>query len=301
MTATERVAIVTGATRGIGRATAVALARLGMQVVLVGRDEAALDTVRLETHAAVSTPRAFWVRADFASLASVREAAEEIAHRWPAIHVLVNNAGINSARRATSAEGYELTFAVNHLAPFLLTTLLIPALANGSPSRVINVTSVFAHVGSVRFDDLMFVRRCYSSTAAYNQSRLATAMFTLDLADRVEGLGITVNCVSPGLVATDLLREHWWSRARWLRALWGRLLLTPEQAAERVVRVATDDALSGVTGQCFAGSLRPILVPRAARRAEDRARLWSESARLTTSPDIRPARYSSRDASPSRG
>jgi len=282
----DRVCVITGATRGIGRATAIAMAKLGAQVVLVGRDETRLDAVRAEARSAANNPNVFWVRADFASLVSVRQAAEEITQRWPAVHVLVNNAGINSAHRQTSAEGYELTLAVNHLAPFLFTTLLVPSLAHGSPSRVVNVISVFAHFGRMDFDDLMYARHRYGSTAAYNRSRLATAMFTLELADRVEGLGITVNCVSPGLVATDLLREHWWSRAGWLRPFWKKVLLAPEDAAARIVRVATDDALTDVTGQCFAASLRPILMPRAARRAKARARLWTESVQLTKSPDV---------------
>jgi NAD(P)-dependent dehydrogenase (short-subunit alcohol dehydrogenase family) len=287
MTATERVAIVTGATRGIGRAVAITLARMGTQVVLVGRDEARLDAVRVEARRVTKNERVFWVHADFASLASVRAAGEEIAHRWPTIHVLVNNAGINSARRATSVDGHELTFAVNHLAPFLLTMVLVPALANGSPSRVVNVASVFAHVGRIDFDDLMFERHRYGATRAYTRSKLATAMLTIELAERVENLGIAVNCVSPGLVATDLLREHWWSRAGWLRPFWRRILLSPEDAAARIVRVATDDALAGVTGQCFAGTLRPSFMPRAAHSADARGRLWVESVRLANSPAVR--------------
>ena len=283
----DRVCVVTGATRGIGRATAIALAKLGAHVVLVGRDETMLDAVRAEAKRDAKSSHVFWVRADFSSLASVRQVAEEIAHRWAAIHVLVNNAGVNSARRTTSAEGHELTFAVNHLGPFLLTTMLVPSLARGSPSRVINVTSPFAHMGRLDFDDLMFERRRYGSTRAYTGSKLATAMFTLELAERVEGLGIMVNCVSPGLVATDLLREHWWSRAAMLRPMWKKILLTPEAAALRVIQVATDDALVEVTGHCFGATLRPILMPRAARNQVTRARLWAESARLTNSPEIR--------------
>ena len=171
---------MTGATRGIGRATALRFAQRGADVVLVARDERRLDALRLEARAA-NNDRVFWVRADFASLASVRGAAEEIAHRWPAIHVLVNNAGVNSARRAASADGHEMTYAVNHLAPFLLTTLLVPALARAAPSRIVEVTSIFAHLGRVDFDDPMFARRRYNSTSAYTQSKLANAMSSIEL------------------------------------------------------------------------------------------------------------------------
>ena len=285
----NRVCVVTGATRGIGRATAISLAKRGAQVVLVGRDEARLDEVRREAERA-SDSRVAWVRADFASLESVRHAAEEIAHRWPALHLLVNNAGMNAGQRRASAQGYELTFAVNHLAPFLLTTLLTPALTAGAPSRVVNVSSVFAHFGRLDIDDVMFERRRYSSTRAYNQSKLANAMFTMELAARLEGSGVSANCVAPGLVATDLMREHWWFGPRWLRPLWSSWLLSPDAAAARVVQVATSEALDGVTGECFAASLRPVALPRQARNAATRRALWDLSARLTATEASVPER-----------
>ena len=276
----DRVCVVTGATRGIGRATALLLAKLGAQVVVVGRDAARMDEVRREA-ARAGYADVDCVIADFASLASVRRAAGEIARRWPAIHVLVNNAGINAGRRQVSVDGFELTFAVNHLAPFLLTSLLVPALTTGAPSRIVNVTSVFAHVGGLDVDDVMFERRRYSSTRAYNQSKLATVMFTMELAERVAGSAIAVNCVSPGLVATDLMREHWWFQPRWLRSLWSGWLLSPEDAAERVIRVATSQSLDGVSGKCFAATLRPVSLPRRARDAAVRRALWDLSVRLT--------------------
>ena len=274
------VCVVTGATRGIGRATAISLAKRGAQVVLVGRDEARLDEVRGEAERA-SGSRVAWVRADFASLESVRHAAEEIAHRWPALRVLINNAGMNAGHHRASEDGFEMTFAVNHLAPFLLTTLLLPALTAGAPSRIVNVTSVFAHFGRLDPGDVMFERRRYGSTRAYNQSKLANVMFTMELAARLEGSGVSANCVAPGLVATELMREHWWFGPRWLRPLWSSWLLSPDAAASRVVQVATSDALDGVTGECFAARLRPVALPRQARNADARRALWDLSARLT--------------------
>lgn len=284
----DRVCVVTGATRGIGRATALSLAGLGAHVVLVGRDEARLDAVRVEARRQTNNQHVFWIHADFASLSSVREAAEEIAQRWPALHVVVNNAGVNSANRATSADGYELTFAVNHLAPFLLTTLLVPALTAGAPSRVVNVTSVFAHIGRIDFEDLMFERRRYNATSAYTQSKLAHVMFTMELAERLERSAISVFCVSPGLVATDLLREHWWYRLTWLRGLWSGFLHTPDGAAARIVRVVAADELSDATAQCFGKTLRPIMVPRAANDPVARNRLWDVSVELTGGPALAP-------------
>jgi len=269
-------------------------AHLGADVVLVARDERRLDEVRTEANREAGSDRVFWVRADFASLASVRGAGEEIVQRWPKIHVLVNNAGINSAAPATSVDGHELTYAVNHLAPFLLTTVLVPALARAAPSRVVEVTSIFTHMGRVDFDDPMFARRRYNSTRAYTQAKLANMMTSLELAERLEGTGITVNCVSPALVATDLLRQHWLVSLPWLRPLWRAVLLTPEQAAERIVRVATSTTLGGVTGRCFAGSDRPILTPRQARNPEARRRLWDATAALTRAPDLASSRSAAR-------
>jgi len=261
-------------------------AQRGAEVVLVGRDERLLDDTRSEVQRLAKNDRVFWVRADFASLASVRAVAEEIAHRWPAIHVLVNNAGVNSARRAASIDGHEMTLAVNYLAPFLLTTLLVPAIGRGGTSRIVNVTSIFAHLTRVDRDDLMFERRRYDSTTAYNQSKLAITMFTMELGERLAGSGIIVNGVSPGLVATDLMREHSLFTMGWLRPLWRTMLLTPEQAAERIVRVATSPASGTVTGQCFAGSDRTILVPFGARNAGARRQLWDLSAQLTRAPEV---------------
>ena len=277
--------MVTGATRGIGYATALELARRGEEVVIVGRDEQRLDATRAELQRVTANTRVFWIHADFASLASVRGAGQEIAHRWPAIHVLINNAGINAPRRMESADGHELTLAVNHLAPFQLTMLLVPALARGAPARVINVTSVFAFLGGLDLDDLMMARRRYNATRAYTRSKLANMMFTVELAGRVEAAGITVNCVSPGLVATDLLRDHWYS-VGWLRAIWSRALMTPERAAARVIRVATADALNDISGQCFATSEHPSMMPPRVRDAKARRALWDESVRLTGARDV---------------
>ena len=280
-----RVCVVTGATRGIGLATATELARRGGDVVLVGRDAVRLDVARKQIEQGASQ-RVSVIQADFASLQTVRRAAAEITERWPAIQLLVNNAGVNSAHRVATADGYEMTFAVNHLAPFLLSLLLVPSLVRGAPARIVNVTSTFAQFGRVDFDDLMPPRTRYNSTRAYNQSKLVNMMFTIELAARLTGTGITVNCVSPGLVATDLLREYASFAATWIRPIWRAVLMTPENAASRVVNVATLGAFANVTGQCFGASNRPIRIPSRAIDAEARRRLWDMSAELTNAPAL---------------
>lgn len=287
-----RVCLVTGANRGIGRATATGLARLGATVVMLARDArlaaAARDAVAGETgNRSVSV-----VAADLASFASVRAAAAEVRSRHEAVHVLVHNAGVNLARRAVSADGVELTLAVNHLAPFLLTHELLPLLRRGAAdggARVVTVTSEFERVGRIAFHNLQGERR-YVGLLAYTQSKLANALFTYELAARLDGTGVTANCVYPGLVATDLMRDRLWWSPRWLRALWGRVLLTPAEGARASLYAASAPALAGVTGRCFDDRGRPVRTSRRSRDVTARARLWRVSEALTgVSADGAPA------------
>ena len=279
-----RVCVVTGANRGIGRATAAGLARLGATVVMVVRDARLGAAARDEVRRASGNERVSLAVADLASFASIRAAAADVVARHPAVHVLVHNAGVNLARRATSADGIETTLAVNHLAPFLLTDALLPALrraaAESGEARVVTVTSMFAHFGRIAFDDLQGTRR-YVGTLAYTQSKLANVLFTYELAARLAGTGISATCVDPGLVATDLLRDRLWWSPRWLRPLWDRLLLTAEQGAEASVRAASSPELRGVTGVCLDRRGRPVRTPRRSHDVAARQRLWRASAELT--------------------
>jgi len=255
------VAVVTGASRGIGQATATALGARGATVVTLGRDASRSS-----------------VACDLASFASIRAAVAEIAARWPRIDLLVNNAGVQHLHRTTSADGIEATLAVNHLAPFLLTRLLLPCLEAAAPARVVTVSSSLARWGRIDFDDLQLTRR-YSGTRAYLQSKLANAMFTQSLAERLTARGVGAVCVYPGLVATDLLRERWWWRAAWLRPLWRALFLHPNDAAGAVVAAATMPSPN--EGCCVTLGGPAVPVPRAARDPEQRRRLWDATVRLT--------------------
>ena len=255
------VCVVTGASRGIGQSTAAALAARGATVVTLGRD-----------------PSRNTIACDLASFASIRNAAATITARWSRIHLLVNNAGVQHRHRVVSPDGIEATLAVNHLAPFLLTRLLLPSLEAAAPARVVTVSSSLARWGHIDFDDLQQSRH-YNGTRAYLQSKLANIMFSLSLADRLTKRGVTATCVYPGLVATDLLRERWWWRAAWLRPLWRTLFLHPDDAAQAVVGAAT--VAPPAVGCCVTLGGRTAPVPRPARDPDERRRLWEETVRLT--------------------
>ena len=276
-----RVCVVTGANRGLGKATALGLARLGATVVMCGRDGPRLgraaDIVRRESgNADVSS-----LVIDLRSLGSVRAGAEELGRRHLAIHVLVNNAGVSLARRAASADGFEMTFAINHLGPFLLTNLLLPLLRAGAPARVVNVTSWFERFGRIDFDDLPAERRLYRPLRAYYQSKPANVPFTYELAGRVAGTSVTVNCVDPGPVATDLVRDRPWWSPRWLHRLWRLFLLSPDAGAGAAIYAASAPEIAGVTGRCFGIGGRAKRTSRRSRDVAARKRLWDVSAALT--------------------
>ena len=218
------------------------------------------------------------IAADLASFTSIRNAAAEITARWPRIHLLVNNAGVQHRHRAESADGIEATLAVNHLAPFLLTRLLLPSLEAAAPARVVTVSSSLARWARLEFDDLQQTRH-YNGTRAYLQSKLANIMFSLSLADRLTTRGVTATCVYPGLVATDLLRERWWWRAAWLRPLWRTLFLHPDDAAQAIVGAAT--MAPPTAGCCVTLGGRSASAPRPARDPDQRRRLWDATVRLT--------------------
>jgi NAD(P)-dependent dehydrogenase (short-subunit alcohol dehydrogenase family) len=270
-----RLCAVTGATRGLGRATALALAARGASLALLVRDRAAGDQLAEEIRRAYPASDVAVIELDLASLASVRRAAAELDARYPRLHVLVNNAGVRLHRRAESAEGFEMTLAVNHLGPFLLTRLLENALRAAAPSRVVTVTSAFEHLGRIDLDDL-HLRGRYTALRAYSRSKQANILFTYALAEHLRESGVTANCVHPGLVATDLMRDL----PPWLRALYEPFLSTPERAARAIVHVATAPELATTTGVYF-DRMRPA---RSSGRSRDpvlRDRLWRVSEKLT--------------------
>lgn len=270
-----RVCVVTGATRGLGLATSTALAGMGAHVILLGRDrergERAAQRVR---EAAAPGAGASFVSLDLASLASVLAAAAEIASKHDAVHVLVNNAGVHLRSRRESTDGFEMTWAVNHLGPFLFTNQMLPQLRAAREARIVTVTSRFAILGRVK-PAVLGTPRASSGLRGYCDTKLANILFTVELARRLEGSGVTANCVHPGLVATDLMRE--WPR--WMRKTWDWSLRTLEDGAWPIVRLASSPSVAGVSGRYFVRERRAS-VPRGARGARVARELWEESERL---------------------
>ena len=209
----KRSVLVTGSTDGIGLATAIALAREGAQVILHGRTREKADRARRVVLAAVPKAALESVSGDFSSLDEVRAMAVDVLGRFERLHVLINNAGIVTKRREESRDGFELTFAVNHLAPFLLTNILLDLITRSAPARIVNVSSS-VHSGSrLDFDDLQMTRR-FDGFGAYGRSKLANVLFTFALARRLKGTGVTANALHPGVIATKLLHVNFGGGAR---------------------------------------------------------------------------------------
>jgi NAD(P)-dependent dehydrogenase (short-subunit alcohol dehydrogenase family) len=275
---TGRVCVVTGATRGIGRATAERLAGLGATLVLVSRRREDGERVASALAESRRAPRASVVTADLSSQRSIREAADVIRDRHPRLHVLVNNAGVIPPTRETTVDGLEMQFAVNHLAYFLLTNLLLDRLAAGAPSRVVNVSSGAHQGGTIDFADLQSERR-YDPVRVYGRTKLANVLFTYELARRVRAAGITANCLHPGVVATRLLADY--MKAPMVDgAIASTFGESAEQGSETSVHLAASPEVEGVTGRYFVGRKETRSSPASYDERLQR-RLWEESARLT--------------------
>jgi len=270
---------VTGATSGIGAATARALAARGATVGIVCRDLARGEATLAEIRKASPGADLRLFRADLSSQAQIRSVAAEILAAYPRIHVLVNNAGVVNLQRSTTVDGIESVFAVNHLAYFLLTRLLLDRLIESAPARIVNVAS-HAHrfVRGMRFDDLGW-EKDYAAMNVYGHSKLANVLFTQELARRLQGTGVTVNAVHPGAVATGLGQNNgWW--AQLLTKALGVFFSSPEQGAATSIWAATAPELEGVSGRYFARS-REAKTSKAASDAEAAVRLWRISEEMT--------------------
>jgi len=251
MPLSEQKILVTGATAGIGRATAMALARLGADVMVMGRSAARADEVvaAIRREAPGTSPVA--LTGDFASLAGVQALAEQVRAHWSRLDVLVNNAGGVFTRHARTVDGYERTWAVDHLAPVRLTLDLLPLLRAADAARIVTVSSMVHRGATLDLDLDHQSSERFAMMRAYGQAKLGNILFTYALARRLAGTGITATCLHPGVVASDLARGLPRLLAPVYNLAMRLLALTPEEGAATSVHLASAPELAGVTGRYF--------------------------------------------------
>jgi NAD(P)-dependent dehydrogenase (short-subunit alcohol dehydrogenase family) len=274
----RKVCLVTGATSGLGAATARALAQKGLSVVVVGRNRDRCEQVAAEI-AQTTGNEVEWLLADLSVQSQIRRLADEFTVRHDRLDVLVNNAGAIFLQRRMSADGIEMTLAVNHLAYFMLTCLLLDRLKASAPARIVSVASM-AHEGvQLDVDDLNHG----AGFPAYKRSKLANLVFTYELARRLAGSGVTANAVNPGLVRTNINANNGWV-GRLSNALvhlrYRAASIGPAEGARSIVQLATADELAGISGQYFSGGSAVPSSP-ASRDLDTAKRLWLFSERLT--------------------
>jgi NAD(P)-dependent dehydrogenase (short-subunit alcohol dehydrogenase family) len=266
-----RVCVVTGASSGIGKATANGLAELGATVVMVCRDQERGEAAKAEIEAASSARSVDLFLADLSVQSSIRLLAHVLQERYPQIHVLINNAGIASKRRSITADGIETTFAVNYLAAFLLTNLLLERLKVSAPSRIVNVSSMLH--SPLDFSDLQSEQHF---RRAYSRSKFALILFTYELARRLQGTGVTANCLNPGFVASNLSRNEP-SLVRWMVR---HIAASPEKGAKTSLYLASSPEVQKLSGKYYSHS-REIRSSSATCDEVASRRLWEMSAALT--------------------
>jgi len=273
-----KTVLVTGASSGIGRATAIGLAAEGAHLLLVGRTPERCEETLAEIRRRTGRDDAVMLRADLSSLKEVRRLAEEILARADRLHVLLNNAGVTLLRRETTVDGFEATFATNHLAYFLLTGLLLPRLRESAPARIVNVASHVHRFGRLDLDDLQNERR-YGAMRVYGQSKAANILFTQELARRIAGSRVTANALHPGGIRSNLGRSRG-PFAEALRRVVGLFLKSPEEGARTSLYLACAPEVEGVSGRYFA-KCRERMPAAHARDPELARRLWERSEELT--------------------
>jgi retinol dehydrogenase-14 len=281
-----KVCLITGATSGIGKATAMELANMGASVVMVARDRGRGEAALAEVKEGSANASVDLMLADLSSQEEIRRLADEFKEAHPRLDVLINNAGVIRSKRVASADGIEMTFAVNHLAHFLLTNLLLELLKATAPSRIVNVSSGEQRNGTIDFDDLQG-EKGYKTAKAYSQSKLANVLFTYELARRLEGTGVSANCLHPGAgVRTNLGSGVSGVFGLTVRAL-RPLMKSPEKGAETSIYLASSAEVEGLSGG--------YLLKKAEARSSDVShderiarRLWEASAELTNLPSHNP-------------
>lgn len=273
-----KVCLVTGSSSGIGKVTARELARMGATVVMVCRNRAKGEAVQAEIKEVSGNAQVDLIIGDLSSLADVSRVASEFKQKYSQLHVLINNAGGVNAERKVTTDGLEYTFATNYLAPFLLTELLLDVLKASTPARIVNVSSYGHTAGAIDFADLQGERR-YSPMKAYTQSKLAQIYYTYELADQLEGTGVTVNALHPGLVASNFNDGMTGFMNFLMRVFYFFAGIDVEKGAQTTLYLATSPEVEGVSGKYFSNSKETASSKRSYDEAV-RKRLWQASEEL---------------------
>ena len=273
-----KVVLITGGTSGIGKAAAVELAGMGAEVVVTGRSAERGREAVGEIKARSGNDAVSLLLADLSAQAEVRKLAEEFREGHDRLDVLVNNAGVVNQKRTETSDGIEATLALNHLAPFLLTNLLLDALKESAPSRVVTTASEAERWGRMNFDDLQSRKR-YSAFPVYGMTKLANIMFTIELAERLEGTGVTASCFHPGAVSTNFGSGNGGLGSILFNAF-KPFMRSPEKGADTLVYLASSPDVEGMTGK-YLSDRKLIAAKSVAYDAEARRKLWEASEGLT--------------------
>ena len=275
-----KICLVTGASSGIGKATALGLAQMGATVIMVCRDHEKGEAAQREIKMKSGNHAVDLLLADLSSQQSIRQLTERVQQRYSQVHVLINNAGALMSTRHETVDGLEMMFAVNQLAPFLLTNLLLDMIKASVPARIVNVSSSAHALGFVKLDldDLQSEKR-YGAMRAYGQSKLALVLFSYQLARRLQGTGVTVNCLHPGVLATNMM-QHVPPGMRLPAKL---IAVSPEKGASTSLYLASSPDVENITGKYFAKSAPRRSAP-ASYDGSLQQRVWEESAKLVRLP-----------------
>ena len=272
-----KICLVTGGTNGIGKSTALELARMGATVVIVGRDALKTSEVVQEIRTASGNPNVDSLLADLSSQQEVRRLAKDFKSKYSHLHILLNNAGAVFMQRQLSVDGIAMTFALNHLASFLLTNLLLDTIKASAPARIINVSSNAHTTGKIQFDNLQGERNY--SPRVYENSKLANILFTMELARRLEGTGVTVNTLHPGFTATGFAKKNGKVMATLFSIFAPLVARSPAKGAETSIYLASSPSAEGITGEYFYDSHVVPAAPQATDRVVAR-KLWDVSAKM---------------------
>ena len=271
-----KICIITGANSGIGKATAIGLAKINATIVMICRSKERGEEAQKEIIELTGNKKVDLLLCDLSSQESIRKFVSEFKSKYQQLHILINNAGVMLSKRGVSVDGFEMNFAVNHLAPFLLTNLLLDALKNSAPSRIINVSSAAHRMAKMDFDDLQSEKMKYRLMKIYGASKLALMLFSYELSRILEGTSVTVNTLHPGLVNTNLGQDQ----SSFSQGFAKLFFKKPEKGAETSIYLASSQEVEGITGKYFAKKQQKQSSEESYN--EDYAkRLWKLSAEMT--------------------